>query len=145
MIANFGDRSEINDHSWRRGLASVAVLIALIVIAIIGAGLLRVALARRAEVGMEERRLQSEWLAGSGVERALARLSRSDDYTGETWEIPPEDFGGRGPATVAIQVDRVADEAGRRKVRVRAEYPAGSSLRSRQSREILVQLKSSAR
>ena len=143
MIANLADRTASNASRGRHGLVSVAVLIALIVIAIVAAALLKVALSRRAEVGMEERRLQAGWLAESGVERALARLSASGEYPGESWEIPPEDLGGRGPATVAIRVDRVADQADRRKVRVQADYPSGSSLRSRRSREFIVQLKPS--
>ena len=143
MISNRAHRSGSNDSFRRPGLVSVAVLIALIIIAIIGAGLLKVALARRAEVQVEERRLQAEWLAESGVERALARLSASGDYAGENWEIPSEDLGGRGPATVAIQVNRAADQPDHRKVRVQADYPSGSTLRSRQSRDLIVQLKSS--
>ena len=129
----------------RRGLVSVAVLVALFVIGLICAGLLKVAFARRVEVAMEERRLQAGWLAESGVDRALARLNTSGDYTGETWELPAEDLGGRGAATVAIQVEKVADHPDRRKVRVQADYPSGSNLRSRQSREIIVAVKSSSR
>jgi type II secretory pathway pseudopilin PulG len=143
MIASPADRSGSNDSIRRPGLVSVAVLIALIIIAIVSAGLLKVALARRAEVQAEERRLQAGWLAESGVERALARLSASGDYSGENWEIPPEDLGGRGPATVAIQVNPVAGQPDRRKVQVQADYPSGSTLRSRQSRDLIVQLKSS--
>jgi type II secretory pathway pseudopilin PulG len=122
----------------RRGLTSVAVLIALIIIAIITAGLLKVAFARRALINAEERRLQAGWLAESGLERASSRLAASSDYTGETWEIPAEDFGGRGSATVLIQVEKPLDQPDRRKVRVQADYPAKSSLRTRQSREIII-------
>ena len=129
----------------RRGLVSVAVLIALFVIGLVCAGLLKVALGRRAEVGREERRAQAAWLAGSGVDRAVVRLGASVDYTGETWEIPADDLGGRGAATVAIEVEKVADRPDRRKVSVRADYPSGSSLRVRQSREIIVVVQSSTR
>ena len=129
MIANARNRT-------RRGLVSVAVLIGLIIIGIVCAGLLKVALTRRAEVGSEERRLQAEWLAESGLERASARLAASTDYPGETWEIPAEDLGGRGAGTVSIQVEPVADHPDRRKVRVHADYPTGSDRRSRQGKEI---------
>jgi type II secretory pathway component PulK len=101
-----------------RGLASVAVLIALIIIVMICSGLLKVAFARRATVKAEERRLQAAWLAESGLDRASARLRASGDYSGETWNILADDLGGRGTGTVLIQVD--------------------SSLRSRQTRESLI-------
>jgi type II secretory pathway pseudopilin PulG len=122
----------------RRALVSVAVLIALIIIAIIGAALLKVAFARRAEVMAQERRIQTAWLAESGLERASSRLAAAIDYTGETWEIPTEDLGGRGAGTVLIQVEKVADQPDRRKIRVQADYPANSGLRTRQSREIII-------
>ncbi len=125
-----------NTRKHRRGLVSVAVLIGLIIIGIICAGLLKVALARRAEVGSEERRLQAGWLVESGLDRASARLAASADYTGETWEVPAEELGGRAPGTVAIAVEPVPEHPERRKVKVRADYPAGSDRRSRQSREI---------
>ena len=145
MIATFPDRTGSNDSAardrGRRGLVSVAVLIALIIIGIICAALLKVALARRAEVGLEERRIQAGWLAESGVERALARLSASSDYTGESWEVPAEEFGGRGAATVAIRVERVSNVPNRLKVHVQADYPNGSNLRCRQARDIIVPIK----
>jgi len=131
--------------SRRSGLVSVAVLVALFVIGLVCAGLLKVAFARRAEVGMEERRLQAGLLADSGVDRAVVRLQASVDYGGETWEVPAEDLGGRGAATVAIQVEKIADRPEGRRVRVRADYPIGSSLRCRQSRETVVTIKSSSR
>jgi hypothetical protein len=129
----------------RSGLVSVAVLIALFVIGLVCAGLLKVAFARRAEVAMNERRVQAEWLAESGLDRAVARLKASVDYAGETWEVSTEDLGGRGAATVAIQVEKITDRPERRKVRVQADYPTGSSLRSRQSRETIVTIMSSSR
>jgi Tfp pilus assembly protein PilV len=126
-------------------MISVVVLIALFVIGLICVGLLKVAFARRAEAAMEERRLQAGWLAESGVDRAVARLQASADYSGETWEVPAADLGGRGSATVAIQVEKVPDRVDRKKVRVQADYPTGSSLRARQSCEIIFTIKSSSR
>ena len=126
-------------------MISVAVLIGLIIIGIICAGLLKVALARRAEVATEERKLQAEWLAESGLERASSRLATSGDYSGETWEIRSQELGNRGTGQVVIQVERVADHPDRRKVHVQADYPSGASLRSRQSKELFVQVTSPSR
>ena len=139
MIANCKVQ-ETSGRSRQRGLVSVAVLIGLIIIGLICAGLLKVALARRSEVALEERRSQTEWLAESGLERASARLAASGDYQGETWEIPAEDLGGRGPAKVLIEIQPIADRLDHRKVRVQADYPSESSLRTRQTREIIIKI-----
>jgi Tfp pilus assembly protein PilX len=141
------DAMERRRHLMRRrsGLVSVVVLITLFVIGLIGMALLKVAFARRAELGMEERRVQAIWLAESGVDRAIARLNASAEFAGETWEVSAEDLGGRGAATVAIQVEKVPDRPARRKVRVQADFPIGSSLRSRQSIETIVTIQSSSR
>jgi hypothetical protein len=140
-----GESPRLRFKSRRKGLASVAVLIVLFVIALICAALLKVAFARRVELGMEERRAQAGRLAESGMDRAVARLNTSGDYAGETWGIPAEELGGRGAGSVSIQVEKVADRPDRRKVRVQADYPTGSSQRARQSREIIVVVKSSSR
>ncbi len=124
----------------RRGLTSVAALIALMIIALVCAAILKVGLARRSDVMAAERRLQADWLVESALDRASARLARSPDYPGETWEIPAEAFGGRGAASVTIRVEPVADAPGRRRVAVRADYPSGSSLRARRARETIMDI-----
>ncbi len=129
----------------RRGLASVAVLSVLFIVALIAAALLKVAFARRVELGMEERCVQAAWLAESGVDRAVARLASSGDYAGESWVIPAEELGGRGAGSVSIKVEKIADRPDRRKVRVEADYPVESSRRARQARELIVSVKSSSR
>jgi len=124
----------------RRGLASVAILIALLVIGLIAFGLLKVGLARRGEVEAEERRLQAGWLAEAGLDRASARLASDGAYRGETWEVAAEDLGGRGKATVAIRVEPLADRPALRKVRIEADYPSDSSLRARKGREVVMEI-----
>jgi hypothetical protein len=83
---------------------------------------------------------QVRWLVEGGIERAVAQLSRADDYRGETWRIAAEQLGGRDPAVVVIQVEPVADIATRRIVRVRADYPEKLDRRVRQSKQITVDL-----
>ena len=134
-----------NDLSRRRGLTSVAMLLALFIVALICAVLLKVSLARRAEVGREERRLQAEWLAESGLGRASARLAGSSAYLGETWDITAEDLGGRGTGVVVIQVEPIPDRPTTRRVRVQADYPSGSSLRTRKTKELLMEITPDAR
>ena len=48
-------------------------------------GLLRLVGSQRVLIRSEERTLQAEWLAESGVERAVARLAGDTSYRGETW------------------------------------------------------------
>ena len=57
----------------RRGMTTIAVVCLLITL--ISGALLKVGLAQRDANRERERRLQAEWLAESGVDRALARLT----------------------------------------------------------------------
>jgi hypothetical protein len=132
----------------RRGLTAVAVLVCLVVIAIISGALFKIGLAQRAQVRDQERRVQAEWLAQSGLERALARLAEKSDYAGESWEIPAteigrEEKGGEKPsraAVVLIQVERAGSASGRRRVKVQADYPPDPPGRVRRSMQVEVEL-----
>ncbi|WP_435006687.1 hypothetical protein P12x_004191 [Tundrisphaera lichenicola] len=132
-------------RSRRRGLVSIVVLIALIVIALIGAGLLKAVLARRVEIGLEERRIQATWLAESALDRAEARLAESSDYQGESWEISAQELGNRGSGTVLIQVEEVPEHFDRRRVRIRADFPNHSIHRARQSLEAVLSINRTSR
>jgi len=137
-----------------RGMTVVAVLICLVVVTIVSGAVLKVGLAHRALVRAQEHRLQSEWLAESGVERALARLAVDREYTGEAWPISAADLGlpERPPAArateksdgaaavVTIAVDRVEGGGTRRRVRVQADYPRDAPGRSRHSKQVLIDL-----
>jgi hypothetical protein len=136
----------------RRGLTAVAVLVCLIVITIVSGALLRVGIAHRDQVRSQERRLQAEWLAQSGFDRALARLAAQPDYAGETWELAATDLGlpsesnhSSAPAAlVVIQVERAANsrDGDARLVKVHADYPPDLPRRARHSLQILVELSS---
>lgn len=104
-----------------RGLVSVAMLIGLVILGLVAAGLLRAGLARRALIRTEERQLQADLIADSGLARALARLADDPRYEGETWDVAADDLGGRGHARVAIEA-RPGPAA--REVRVTADYVA---------------------
>jgi len=132
----------------------VAVLVCLIVVTLVSGAVLKVGLAHLALVRAQEHRLQSEWLAESGFQRALARLAADREYTGETWPISATDLGlpERTPAArtmektdgaaavVTIAVDRVAGFATRRRVRVQADYPRDAPDRSRHSKQVIINL-----
>src|SRR5690349_24829298 len=110
----------------RRGIVSVAIIVCLVVLTMICGALLKAGLVERRLIADQERRLQAEWLAESGLQRALARLATSADYAGETWEIAAQELGGTAPAVVRITVERPAAQPVRRRVRVEADYPSKS-------------------
>jgi Tfp pilus assembly protein PilV len=136
----------------RRGLTAVAVLVCLLIVTMISGALLKIGVAHRDFVRGQERKLQAEWLAQSGLDRALARLAAQPDYTGETWKLAPRDLGlsepdsdSSGPAAlVHIAVERPENPgtAPRRLIKVQADYPPDAPHRARHSTQILVELSS---
>jgi Tfp pilus assembly protein PilV len=122
----------------RRGMLAIAVLVCLIVLTMIAGALLRVEAARREEVRSQERRLQAEWLAEAGIQRALARLAAEPAYTGETWNVEARDLGTADAATVTIAVERPPDDPKGRTIRARADYPRDPPRRARSTRQITI-------
>ncbi len=138
----------------RRALTTVAVLVCLIVISLIGAALLKVGLAQRSQIRSQEQRLQAEWLAESGLDRALGRLAADRSYLGEKWPIRAQELSvpagpapgqtsgspARQTAMITITVDRVRENANRRRIRVQADYPLDPPARSRHTKQMLIDL-----
>ena len=80
-------RSNIQHKTNPRGVALLTAIVCLAVVALICGSLVRVAHTQRQQTRTEERRLQAEWLAEAGLERAAAKLADSQEYAGETWQI----------------------------------------------------------
>ena len=80
----------------RRGLTLIPSLVCLVVATACRAVLLRQAHTERVMVKSLERNEQAQWLAESGLARALARLAADRSYQGETWKLPAE--AARRPA-----------------------------------------------
>jgi hypothetical protein len=130
----------------------VAVLVCLLIVTMISGALLRIGVAHRDFVRGQERKLQAEWLAQSGIDRALARLATQPDYRGETWKLTPRDLSlsepdstSSGPAAlvhIAVERSENAGTAQRRLIKVQADYPPDAPLRARHSTQILVELNS---
>jgi hypothetical protein len=87
----------------------------------------------------DERRLQAEWLAESGLARARARLTADPDYKGETWKIPASQLDGAHEGLVVVEVETRADlKRGERVVRVVADFPnADPAHRDRSSKQTI--------
>lgn len=116
------------------------VMVALLLVSVIGGSLLKSALAQHQMARQEQKRLQSEWLAESGLERAAANLLRNADYNGETWTISAADLKGNKEARVIITVKAVEEEQNRRQITVVADYPIDSPHRGRSRKTITVDL-----
>jgi len=140
-----------------RGMTVVAVLVCLVIVTLISGAILKASAARRLLTINQEHRLQAEWLAESGAQRAVARLTREREYTGETWSLSLDDLGQnqRAPAAkvsassdktaarITITVERPPAEANRRRVHIQADYPLDEPRRARHSKEIMIDLEPS--
>jgi hypothetical protein len=122
-----------------RGLTAVAVLICLIIITMIAGAVLKVGLAQRDQVRSQERRLQAEWLAEAGIQRALARVAVEPGYPGETWEISARDLDSADTALVTIIVEPAPDDPKRPRIRAWADYPRDPPRRARHSKQIVIE------
>lgn len=126
-------------HNGRRGLSLVPALACLVVVVLFCVLLVRQVSNHRAVVRLEERRVQAEWLAESGLARAAARLGAEPGYAGETWELAPADLGGQ-PGLVRITVEPVDGRADARRVRVEADFPRDGTPRARAGKTLTVNL-----
>lgn len=123
----------------RRGAALIVVMICLLGIAMLAGSLLRLAVAQHRQARMHHRRLQVEWLAAAGVERALVRLSTDSNWQGEEWAVPAEMFGAAAHVTLAMEATNdsrreivsvatiAPDSSGQVRITRRRSLPAAAS------------------
>lgn len=123
----------------RRGGMAVLVLVCLVIIASISAQLLRLSLSGRSLGKAEERTIQAEWLAESGLERARAQLAADPKYAGESWEVKAEELGGQHAGLVTIAVQAPEGDSKRRRIEVKADYPRDQDERSRISKALTIE------
>lgn len=125
--------------SHRSGAALIAVMIVLLLCVALGTRLAMNVARGRTLASAQQRALQADWLAESGVRRAAAKLI-DPNYMGEIWDITPETLDGTHAAVVTIRVTRPVESELQRHVVVEAEFPAGESHRVRRTRETDLQL-----
>jgi hypothetical protein len=117
-----------------RAYILISVLICLTVVMALGTAWLRMIGLERAHLRADQRGVQAELLAASGLSRAVARLAGDGNYVGETWRLDGtalENMSG----TVTITVDSVPERPAERRINVVAEHPAEGTMRVRRSRE----------
>jgi Tfp pilus assembly protein PilX len=122
----------------RCGAVLVVVLVCLTAAATMLILVARSAFMEKRALDNSQWRLQAQWLAEAGVERAAARLLADAKYSGETWAIAPQDLVGNEDAVVRIRVENVAGKPERRSVCVEAEYPGSGPGHCRQVKQVLV-------
>jgi len=87
-------------------------------------------------------KLQAEWLAESGAQRATAQLAADpNNYRGETWKIPAEELSGAEIGVVRIEVKPPGDQPRRREVSIEADFPDDPVNRARYSKEFVVEIR----
>ena len=130
----------------RRGTILVLAMVCVAITMSIMMSLVRSALSHHATQTMHVNAAQANWLAESALERAAARLAVDPSYTGETWELPPGEFGegesdsSADPAVVRIEVKPAGNGARERAIHVTADYPNSTAHRVRRGKQIVVQL-----
>jgi type II secretory pathway component PulK len=125
----------------RRGAMIVFAILALLVVSMLGASLLKTVSVSRQQLQREALHTQANWLADSGAARAVAQLSASTDYTGETWTVPAEQLAAGRTSSVHITVSSVPDHPEQTIIAVTAEYPHGSPTAIRITKRITVRKK----
>jgi hypothetical protein len=124
----------VGTRGTRRGAALITAVVALTVCSVMLFYLLKGTLDTHRQMRTHRQEVQADWLAAAGVDRAIASLRQSSDYTGETWKIPADQL--RDAAEVTIKVEPAAESNGRQ-ITVQADYPAGEIYRSRKTRSVL--------
>jgi hypothetical protein len=104
------------------------------------AAVLKLVQTQRRQMLQERARLQTDWLAESGCDRAAAQLRANPDYAGETWSIAPADMGGSDSGGVIIQVEPVDNQPKSRLIRVEALFPADSQPSVKRTRQATIVL-----
>ena len=120
----------------RRGAVLIVVMMCLLLISLIGASLLKLAVAQHKQTQYRQRQIQAEWLANSALERAVAKLRQNADYAGETWTVEEEILGALG--VVRITIEQSDQQPGQRVLSVVAEFPAGIEHRSQVSKRLVI-------
>ena len=103
-------------NSKRRGVALVVLLVLLVAIVSVMGTLTWNTVAQRKFHAQRLNRMQAEWLARGGIERARAQSARSEIPTKGEWRP----LGERGLATIDVQTNT----NGALEVKCEATYPA---------------------
>ena len=119
------NRITVPVHYLRQGTILLVVMVCLTIITILTGSLIKTVMFQHRQMQREQKQHQARWLLQSGLERAAYRLSRDENYPGETWTISAEELQGEHSAEVNILIEPVAadDPTGQVRMSVTARYP----------------------
>lgn len=107
----------------RSGVAMIVAIICLTLASAMAISLVQLTLASQQQAAREQWRLQSAWLAESGLARGAVRLRGDAVYNGETWTV--DDLGAaRERGIVTMTVDSGAEEDAHVTITAVADFPA---------------------
>jgi len=126
------------------GLALALVLIALLIVTMLGASLVRTVTIQHQQARVERDRRHSFYLVESGIDRARAALEANTKYQGELWQ-PWADLHPTGvTASVDIKASPMADQPDRFRVLVEARYASQSAVAAVSRREVRLHIHADA-
>ncbi len=128
----------------RSGAILAMVLASLLVASLLGLALVQTVLIHHRQTRLMGRQQQCFWLAEAGVQRAVAGLAATADYSGETWEVSAETLGAEPSAVVTIEVTEPAESPETRQIRVEARFSGEPTQRIASLRELVVSIPSEA-
>jgi hypothetical protein len=108
----------------------VMAIVVIVMATAMAAAMVQMALTQRLQFETERRRVQAEWYAQAGLDRAVTASAKSDDYTGEEWTVTESPARS---AQIQITFDRGHEPP---RAAVVVEYPVGQLHRVRCRREL---------
>lgn len=119
----------------RSGTALIVAIICLTLTSAMTVSLVRLALASHQQTDREGWRLQSAWLAESGLARAAARREHDPGYAGETWMV--DELGApREEGRVMISIIPHPENDSLTLVTATADFPLDPAARIRTTRTL---------
>ena len=129
-------------HQDRRGAVLLMVMICLLLVSMIGGSVMKLTLTQQRHIGKETNYLQAQFLAESGIERAVAQLSKNAGYLGESWDISAKELNRRAAGEVVITVSPDAGNTSEKRITVVALFPAnGGPAQIQKTKSVSVLLK----
>jgi len=123
----------------RRGSILIIAVVCLVLATSIVSVLLSLVQKHRRQIALEQAHMQGEWLAESGIDRAVFRLRGDRAYLGETWVIGASELAGEMSAEIVIDIQKPTDRPDAFAVLVKAVYGSGPGQSVTRTRETTVE------
>lgn len=124
----------------RRGGIMVVAMVCLVLTTLILGSLLKLVTMHHTQSRFEQQRVQADWLAEAGLERAADNLSRDAGYSGENWQISAEEIGGTNTGSVEIAIKPSPGNRDERIASVVATFPADTTRYAKRSKTAVVRV-----